>query len=166
MRLNINRTITISSELREGGNASAITSELTPWLNEQSKNWTDGYVYEFGGDAENTAENMGAVIKYLPLCGFIIMLLLIIQFNSFRKMIMVYCTIPLAIIGVVIGLLTFQEPFGFMPFLGVIALAGIIINNAIVLIDRIEVEQTELKRKEEDDRLFNPEGEKGQYQFE
>ena len=150
LRLDINRTITISSELREGGNASAITSEITPWLNEQTKNWSNGYVYEFGGDAENTAENMGAVVKYLPLCGFIIMLLLIIQFNSFRKMIMVYCTIPLAIIGVVVGLLLFQEPFGFMPFLGVIALAGIIINNAIVLIDRMEIEQNVLKRKEED----------------
>jgi len=53
---------------------------------------------------------------------------------------MVLLTIPLAIIGVVIGLLTFQEPFGFMPFLGVISLAGIVINNAIVLIDRIEIE--------------------------
>jgi multidrug efflux pump subunit AcrB len=65
-------------------------------------------------------------------------------------MIMVYCTIPLAIIGVVIGLLVFQEPFGFMPFLGVIALAGIIINNAIVLIDRMEIEQNVLNRKEDD----------------
>ncbi|MEH6535068.1 MAG: efflux RND transporter permease subunit [Psychroserpens sp.] len=149
-RLDINRTITISSELRESGNASVITAEITPWLNEQTVKWSPGYSYKFGGDAENTAENMGAVIKYLPLCGFIIMLLLIIQFNSFRKMIMVYCTIPLAIIGVVIGLLVFQEPFGFMPFLGVIALAGIIINNAIVLIDRMEIEQNVLKRKEED----------------
>ncbi|MFT6415384.1 MAG: multidrug efflux pump subunit AcrB [Dokdonia sp.] len=149
-RLDINRTITISSELREGGNASVITAELTPWLNEQSASWTSGYRYKYGGDAENTAENMGAVIKYLPLCGFIIMLLLVVQFNSFRKMIMVYCTIPLAIIGVVVGLLLFQQPFGFMPFLGVIALAGIIINNAIVLIDRMEIEQNVLKRKEED----------------
>ena len=149
-RLDINRTITVSSELREGGNASLITAQITPWLVEQSKTWNSGYSYSFGGDAENTAENMGAVIKYLPLCGFIIMMLLIIQFNSFRKMIMVYCTIPLAIIGVVVGLLSFQEPFGFMPFLGVIALAGIIINNAIVLIDRMEIEQNVLERKEED----------------
>ena len=149
-RLDINRTITISSELRDDGNASAITAEITPWLNEQAENWKAGYSYKFGGDAENTAESMGAVIKYLPLCGFIIMLLLIIQFNSFRKMIMVYCTIPLAVIGVVIGLLVFQEPFGFMPFLGIIALAGIIINNAIVLIDRMDIEQNELKRKEKD----------------
>jgi multidrug efflux pump subunit AcrB len=150
LRLDINRTITISSELREGGNASEITAMLTPWLNEQAKNWESGYSYQYGGDAENTAENMGAVIKYLPLCGFIIMLLLVIQFNSFRKMIMVYCTIPLAIIGVVVGLLLSGEPFGFMPFLGVIALAGIIINNAIVLIDRMEIEQNVLKRSEDD----------------
>ena len=93
---------------------------------------------------------MGAVIKYLPLSGFIILLLLIIQFNSYRKMIMVVLTIPLAIIGVVIGLLAFRESFGFMPFLGVISLAGIVINNAIVLIDRMEIEQRDLGRSEQD----------------
>ncbi len=149
-RSDIVRTVVVSSELRANGNASAITKEITPWLKEQSKQWPAGYSYRFGGDAENTAENMGAVIAYLPLSGFIIVLLLIIQFNSFRKMVMVTCTIPLGVIGVVIGLLTFQEPFGFMPFLGIISLAGIVINNAIVLIDRIEVEQNTLKRNEKD----------------
>ena len=63
---------------------------------------------------------------------------------------MVTSTIPLGVIGVVMGLLIFQEPFGFMPFLGVISLAGIVINNAIVLIDRIEIEQTELNRSIQD----------------
>ena len=63
---------------------------------------------------------------------------------------MVAATIPLGIIGVVIGLLVFQEPFGFMPFLGVISLAGIVINNAIVLIDRIQIEEGELKRPIQD----------------
>ena len=123
---------------------------MTPWLDEQAENWPSDYAYEYGGDSKNTAENMGSVIKYLPLSGFIIVLLLIIQFNSVRKMVMVSLTIPLGIIGVVVGLLLFQEPFGFMPFLGVISLAGIIINNAIVLIDRIEVEQNTLKRLEHD----------------
>jgi len=149
-RLDLRRTIIVSSELREDGNASFITEQITPWLEEQVKNWPDGYSYQFGGDAKNTADNMGAVIKYLPLSGFIILLLLIIQFNSFRKMAMVILTIPLGIIGVVIGLLVFQKPFGFMPFLGVISLAGIVINNAIVLIDRIEVEQNVLKRSVND----------------
>ncbi|WP_422079941.1 efflux RND transporter permease subunit [Ulvibacterium sp.] len=149
-RLDIYRTVIVSSELREDANASAITNEIRPWLDEQKTTWGADYGYEFGGDAENTAENMGAVIRYLPLSGFIILLLLIIQFNSFRKMTMVCLTIPLAIIGVVIGLLVFQEPFGFMPFLGVISLAGIVINNAIVLIDRMEIEQNILKRNEKD----------------
>jgi multidrug efflux pump subunit AcrB len=63
---------------------------------------------------------------------------------------MVTATIPLGVIGVVIGLLTFQEPFGFMPFLGVISLAGIVINNAIVLIDRMEIEQKDYGRTVDD----------------
>ena len=146
----MNRTINLSSELKEGGNAAAIVAEITPWLEVESQSWPTGYTYEFGGDAKNTADNMGAVIKYLPLSGFIILLLLIIQFNSIRKMVMVTSTIPLGVIGVVIGLLIFGEPFGFMPFLGVISLAGIVINNAIVLIDRMEIEQNELKRSAQD----------------
>ena len=149
-RLDIDRTINVTSELNATGNASSIMKEITPYLEEVSKEWPEGYTYKFGGDAENTAENMGAVIGYLPLSGFIIILLLIIMFNSVRKTIMVAATIPLGIIGVVIGLLIFQEPFGFMPFLGVISLAGIVINNAIVLIDRIQIEETEIKRPIQD----------------
>ncbi|MEM6893625.1 MAG: efflux RND transporter permease subunit [Bacteroidota bacterium] len=148
-RLDLRRSINVSSELRAWGNANAITAEITPWLEEQAKNWPARYSYKFGGDAENTAESMGSVIGYLPVSGFLIVLLLIIQFNSVRKMSMVVLTIPLAVIGVVVGLLVFQEPFGFMPFLGVISLAGIVINNAIVLVDRIEVEQA-LGRSDQD----------------
>ena len=135
--------------MTEDGNASAIVSEITPWLKEQEASW-EGYTYKLGGDAESTAENMGAVAKYLPLSGFIIVMLLIIQFNSFRKMVMIVCTIPLGVIGMVLGLLLFGVPFGFMAFLGVISLAGIVINNAIVLIDRIEIEEKELKRTPQD----------------
>lgn len=148
-RLDLARTVNVSSELTEDGNASAIVSEITPWLKEQEASW-EGYTYKLGGDAESTAENMGAVAKYLPLSAFIIVMLLIIQFNSFRKMVMIVCTIPLGVIGMVLGLLLFGVPFGFMAFLGVISLAGIVINNAIVLIDRIEIEEKELKRTPQD----------------
>lgn len=149
-RLDITRTVKVSSELTAEGNASEVVGELTPWLEEQAAQWEDGYFYQLGGDSQDSAENMGAVIQYLPLSGFIIVMLLIIQFNSFRKMIMIVCTIPLGVIGMVIGLLIFGVPFGFMAFLGVISLAGIVINNAIVLIDRIEIEQNELKRTPQD----------------
>ncbi|UTW63114.1 efflux RND transporter permease subunit [bacterium SCSIO 12741] len=149
-RLNLNRTVVVSSQITANGNASAIMSELTPWLETESENWGPDYHYKLGGDSENTSENMGAVAKYLPLSGFIILMLLIIQFNSYRKTIMIACTIPLGVIGMVLGLLIFGVPFGFMAFLGVISLAGIVINNAIVLIDRMDTEINELGRSPQD----------------
>ncbi len=149
-RLDLIRSVNVSSELNVTGNASEIMKEMNPWLDEQVKNWPDGYTYELGGDSKSTADNMGAVIAYLPLSAFIILLLLIIQFNSFRKTLMVVSTIPLGVIGVVIGLIVLRSYFGFMAFLGVISLAGIVINNAIVLIDRIEIEINELKRTAQD----------------
>ncbi|WP_346880870.1 efflux RND transporter permease subunit [uncultured Algibacter sp.] len=149
-RVDLTRTIKVSSELTTTGNASEVTQAITPWLDEQKEVWGKDYTYELGGDAKSSAENMGAVAKYLPLSAFIIVMLLIIQFNSFRKMVMIVCTIPLGVIGMVLGLLLFGVPFGFMAFLGVISLAGIVINNAIVLVDRIEIEESELKRKPQD----------------
>ncbi len=145
-RLDLDRTVVVSSELSATGNANAITEAIVPQLDAMAEGWPEGYDYQLGGDAQNTAENMGAVISWLPLSGLIIVFLLIVQFNSIRKTTMVLATIPLAIIGVVIGLLAFGEEFGFMPFLGVISLAGIVINNAIVLLDRIQIEQVELGR--------------------
>lgn len=149
-RKDLIRSIDISSELREGGNAAAILSGLVPWLDEQQKTWPEGYIYELGGENKNSSENMGSVIAYLPLSAFIILMLLIIQFNSFRKTAIVLSTIPLGIIGVIFGLLIFNSYFGFMTFLGIISLAGIVINNAIVLLDRIDIELTRYNRAPQD----------------
>ncbi len=146
MHYDLARTITVTCYLQEGYTASEVTDRIKQWLDEQSPEWPTGFRYELGGDAENTQENMSAVIKYLPLSGCIILLLLIIQFNSMRKTFMVITTIPLGIIGVVVGLVVFNSYFGFMAFLGVISLAGIVINNAIVLIDRIDIEKTEFNK--------------------
>ena len=68
------------------------------------------------------------------------MILLVAQFNSVRRALIILLTIPLALVGVVIGLLLTKSFFGFMTLLGLISLAGIVINNAIVLIDRIAIE--------------------------
>ena len=150
MRLDLERTISVTSELTEDGNAAVIVAEILPWLDEQDKLWGNDYTYSLGGDEQQAAEDMGSVIAYLPLSAFIIVLLLMIQFNSFRKMTMIVMTIPLGVIGMVVGLLLFQVPFGFMAFLGLISLAGIVMVNAIVLMDRIGIEQDELKRKPQD----------------
>ncbi len=67
-------------------------------------------------------------------------MLLVIQFNSLRRPAIILITIPLGLIGVIIGLLAARSYFGFMTLLGIISLAGIVINNAIVLLDRIRIE--------------------------
>ncbi|WP_116108114.1 efflux RND transporter permease subunit [Lewinella sp. IMCC34191] len=135
------RTLAVQADAVMGYTATDVTRQLTPRLDSLADSWPAGYTYELGGESERSREAMGAVAAKLPLAGFIIVLLLMLQFNSFRKMGIVLATIPLGIIGVILGLLLFQSYFGFMGFLGVISLAGILINNAIVLIDRIEIEE-------------------------
>ena len=147
LRRDLYRTLTVSCNARDGYTATDITNQLSPWLSEQAEGWEPGYNYTLGGESEQSAEAMGAVGEKLPLAGFIILLLLIAQFNSFRKTFMVLSTIPLGLIGVILGLVMFRSFFGFMAFLGIISLAGIVINNAIVLIDRIKIELEEFKRE-------------------
>ena len=144
LRRNLFRSMNISCDAMDGFTATDLTDQILPWIKEQSESWPVGYGYTLGGESEQSGEAMGAVIAKLPLAGFIILLLLILQFNSFRKTFIVLSTIPLGIIGVILGLLVFRSSFGFMAFLGVISLAGIVINNAIVLLDRIKIEIDEL----------------------
>ena len=146
LRRDLYRTLSISCDAKFGFTATDLTSELSPFLEEDSKEWPKGYLYKLGGESESSADAMGAVASKLPLAGFIIIILLIGQFNSFRKTFIVLATIPLGLIGVILGLIAFKSFFGFMAFLGVISLAGIVINNAIVLIDRIKIEEEEFNR--------------------
>lgn len=134
------KAVTVYSSTEEGVTAEQINAELIPWLDEQSQNWPVGYYYEMGGEAEASGEGNESIGEKLPIAGLLIVLLLVGQFNSLRKMLIIILTIPLGMIGVVGGLLAAKSYFGFMTLLGVISLAGIVINNAIVLIDRINIE--------------------------
>ena len=140
-RRDLNRTMTVTCDAGSGFTARDVTDALVPWLEEDSRSWKQGYRYELGGESEESGDAMGAVVSKLPLSAFIILGLLILQFNSIRKTFIVLSTIPLGLIGVVAGLLIFRSFFGFFAFLGLISLAGIVINNAIVLLDRIQIEQ-------------------------
>ena len=94
----------------------------------------------YDGVIKESAEGQQALSANMPMVLGFIMILLVAQFNSFRKTAVITLTIPLSFIGAVAGLLVMQAPFGFMVTLGLYSLAGIIINNAIVLIDRIKIE--------------------------
>jgi multidrug efflux pump subunit AcrB len=146
LRRDLHRTITVTSEVKDGYTANEIMQKLVPTVDRNSESWPTGYRYIPGGEAEESAEAMDAVNEKLPISLFIILLLLIGQFNSIRKSTIVLLTIPLGLIGVVAGLMLARSSFGFMAFMGLISLAGIIINNAIVLLDRIKIEREEFKR--------------------
>lgn len=134
------KTVTINANLESGFNAIAIANQLEPWLKEVSKDWPIGYKYEQGGELESSGEANDSIGVKVPIAFLIIILLLVGQFDSLRRPAIILMTIPLGLIGVIIGLFITQKPLGFVAFLGVIALAGIVINNAIVLIDRIKIE--------------------------
>jgi multidrug efflux pump subunit AcrB len=95
---------------------------------------------EYDGVIKESADAQKALGASMPIVLGLILMLLVAQFNSFRQAAVITLTIPLAFIGAVAGLLIMNAPFGFMVTLGLYSLAGIIINNAIVLIDRIKIE--------------------------
>lgn len=137
------RTVTVSSLLEPGYTAAAINRAIRPWLEQESADWDFGFGWEFGGVMEKSIESSQSINEKLPIAGLIILILLVAQFNSLRKPAIILLTIPLSIIGVVVGLLVARSYFGFITLLGIISLAGIVINNAIVLIDRIGLEEAE-----------------------
>ena len=132
--------MTVSSDLASGVTPSDVVAELRPWLEAEQQTWALGYLWEFGGEEETSVKANQSIAEQLPIAGLIILLLLVVQFNSVRRTAIILLTIPLGVIGVVVGLLVAQSYVGFMTLLGIIALAGIVINNAIVLIDRIDLE--------------------------
>jgi len=134
------KAVTVYSSVAPGVTAQSIAQELETWLAEQSKAWPLGYQYELGGEMEASGKGNQSIAEKLPIAGLIILLLLVGQFNSVRRPAIILLTIPLGLIGVVAGLLIADSYFGFMTLLGVISLAGIVINNAIVLLDRINIE--------------------------
>ena len=134
------RTVVVAADLDPGFTAIGVNQTLVPLLEQDAASWPLGYSFEIGGEDEASEEANASIAAQLPIAGLIIILLLVGQFNSVRRPLIILITIPLGMIGVIVGLLVMRSYFGFMTLLGVVSLAGIVINNAIVLIDRIEIE--------------------------
>lgn len=138
-RRGLRSTLSVTSFLEPGVTATEVTEQLTPWLEAQAVDWPAGYSFELGGESESSSKAMDAVIAKMPISVFLMISLLVLQFNSFRRTFIILMTIPLGFIGVVFGLLVSGSNFSFTGFLGVISLAGIIINDAIVLLDTVRL---------------------------
>lgn len=137
-RRNQQRTLTV--EARNPNIPSPdLLAAITPVLD--TLDLPAGHRFEIGGEVEDQAEANSKLFGLLPIALAGIIVLLVGQFNSFRKGGIILATIPLILIGGTLGLIVMNAPFGFMVILGFFSLAGIVINNGIVLIDRIQIEQ-------------------------
>jgi len=98
-----------------------------------------GYFIAWGGELEDSADSTRQLSENIPLYFGMMILVVIFLFNAFRQPLIIWLTVPLSLIGVVVGLLLLNQPFGFMALLGLMSLSGMLIKNAIVLIDQIDL---------------------------
>ncbi|MDO6564552.1 efflux RND transporter permease subunit [Amphritea sp. 1_MG-2023] len=145
MRRDRKRTITVMADHDVLGDETAATlfSRVKPRI--EAIHLPPGYQLEWGGEYESSRDAQAALFGGLPLgylCMFIITVLL---FNSVRAPLVIWATVPLAVIGVSFGLLVMSAPFSFMALLGLLSLSGMLIKNGIVLVDQINLELSEGK---------------------
>ena len=103
----------------------------------------DGYARRWVGEGELQDESIGGLMQYVPITAFIVFLALLLLFNSWKKVLLILICFPFVICGIVPALLLFRQPFTFMAIIGVMGLVGMMVKNAIVLVDEINRLQTE-----------------------
>ena len=133
-RRNRKPTITVFADPDEGY-ATALYARVAPQV--EALELPPGYELEWGGEYEDSANAQAGLSAGLPAFFLSMVLITIMLFNSLKQPLIIWLTVPLALIGVTAGLLLSGQPFGFMALLGILSLSGMLIKNAIVLIDEI-----------------------------
>jgi len=139
------RIVRVSSYTETGVAPTAIFAAVDARLNELFI--PDGVSIEMGGEQEDIAESFRDLARAFVLAVFLIAGLLILQFNSYRQPLFIMAAIPFSLIGVMPGLALMGQPFTFPAFIGVVALTGIVVNDAIILIDQINQNRLEGMKK-------------------
>ncbi len=133
-----NFAVTIQGDVVEGVQGPTVTAQVAPQLRALAATMPAGYAIEVAGAVEESSKGQGSLLVNVPLMGFIMLTLLMLQLQSFSRAMLVMLTAPLGIAGVAAALLLLNRPFGFVALLGVIALMGMIMRNSVILIDQIE----------------------------
>jgi len=131
-------TITVRGDVYGHLQPATVTAQILPTLADIRASLPPGYRLETGGSVEDAGKGQRSVIAGVPLFIVVVLTLLMLQLKSFSRTLLVFLTAPLGLIGVVLFLLVFQVPFGFVAMLGTIALSGMIMRNSVILIDQIE----------------------------
>ncbi|MGB0835487.1 MAG: efflux RND transporter permease subunit [Psychrobium sp.] len=140
MRRDRKRTITVKADhdVLGDGTAAQVFNQVRPVI--EAIEVPRGYVMEWGGEYESSTDAQKALMGGLPLGYLIMFMITVFLFNSIRQPLVIWVTVPMAIIGVAGGLLVMQAPFSFMALLGLLSLTGMLIKNGIVLLDQINIE--------------------------
>jgi multidrug efflux pump subunit AcrB len=131
-------TITVQSDTVPGAQPIDVAAELDARLKDLRAGLPFGYHIEMGGAIEENGKAQGSINAQMPVMALVVLTLLMIQMQSFSRVLMVVLTAPLGLVGVVAALLLFGKPFGFVALLGIIAMFGIIMRNSVILVDQIE----------------------------
>jgi multidrug efflux pump len=131
-------TITIRGNLYGKTQPATVVDRIKPEIDAVQRSLPEGYRIATGGSVEESSKGSGSVMAGIPLFVLAVITILMIQLQSVSRVIMVLLTAPLGIIGIALFLLVFNQPFGFMALLGTIALFGMIMRNAVILVDQIE----------------------------
>ncbi len=137
------RTITVKSYLSGNRTSASILEELKTKI--KAIDFAPGYGVTYSGDADASKKANDSIAAQLPMAFSILVIILVAQFANVRKMIIILGTIPLSFIGIILGLIATGYSFGFIALLGVISLAGIVVNNAILLLEQVQTELDEGK---------------------
>ncbi|WP_298355455.1 efflux RND transporter permease subunit [Rhodoblastus sp.] len=136
-------TITLKVAVTDDVQPATVVDELEPKVKAFADALPQEYKVEVGGAVEESAKAQGPINAVMPLMLFIMATILMIQLQSFSKLVLVFAVAPLALIGVVIALLSSNAPMGFVATLGVLALIGILIRNSVILIVQIDTMRKE-----------------------
>ncbi len=142
MRRNRKPTITVYAD-PVSGPASILFADVRPKI--EAIELPSGYEMEWGGEYEDSGNAQAGLAASIPMFVMMMVLITIMLFNSLRQPLIIWLVVPLALIGVTVGLLSTNQPFGFMSLLGFLSLMGMLIKNAIVLIDEIVLQNNEGK---------------------
>ncbi|WP_296248538.1 efflux RND transporter permease subunit [Pseudomonas sp. UBA4194] len=131
-------TVTVRGDIYDQQQPATLVGQIMPTLADIRAHLPEGYLLEVGGTVEDAARGQNSVNAGVPFFIVVVLTLLMVQLRSFSRSIMVFLTAPLGLIGVVMFLLIFRQPFGFVAMLGTIALSGMIMRNSVILVDQIE----------------------------
>jgi multidrug efflux pump subunit AcrB len=131
-------TLTLSAGVVGDVQPATVVAQIEPEVEKIRESLPPGYGIEIGGTVESSGDSQGPILAAVPLMLFAMASVLMIQLQSFSRLILVFAVAPLALIGVVAALLLTGRPLGFVAILGVLALVGILIRNSVILIVQIE----------------------------